>query len=116
MTGTQRTFLLLALPALMVSQPMAAEEGAVVPSGYDARIRNEAHLPDGWFSCKTVDDCVLVKVPCSLSIAVNVRHKAEAQRAIDKSPRSQLCLGNALDVSLAACEAGQCVTKQKPFP
>src|ERR1700730_5513674 len=116
MFDTQRAFLLLTVFLFISPQATAAEKDMVVSSGYDARIRKEASLPAGWFTCKTANDCVLIYVPCSRSIAVNVNHKIEAQHAISKTERSQRCLGNALDTSLAACEAGHCVTKQKPFP
>jgi hypothetical protein len=106
---------LLASSSFVLPQS-AAGQNALALSDYDARIRKEASLSDKWFNCKTVDDCVLVGVPCSPSIAVNVGHKIEAQDAINKTARSQRCLGNALDTSLAACEKGQCVTKQRRLP
>jgi hypothetical protein len=98
---------------ILVAAAWLYPSGSRAADDYDARIRKEASLPEGWFTCKTVDDCVLVNVPCSWSIAVNVDHKIEAQDAIHKTLRSQRCLGNALDISLAACEAGQCITKHE---
>ena len=76
---------------------------------YDARVREEARLPAGWFSCRTAKDCDLVSVPCRSGLAINGSHADEARKALVET--YPFCLGSSLDDTEAACEKGQCVTR-----
>jgi hypothetical protein len=78
---------------------------------YDARIRGEATLPAGWFTCSKADDCDLVSVPCQSGLAVNAAHKEEAQELLNH--HFYFCLGSSLDDTAAACKARHCVTEPK---
>jgi hypothetical protein len=53
-------------------------------AGVPPDIRKTADLPFEWFSCRTVDDCVIVRRSCSMSYALNKSHAQEAMKQIEK--------------------------------
>jgi hypothetical protein len=81
---------------------------------YDRNMRKNYKMPAEWFSCKTSDDCSLVKVPCSTSLAVSRAFREKAHKLIGDEVA---CAASLPDTSSTICKMGQCVTiinKYKP--
>ena len=82
---------------------------------YDERLRSEFSLPPDFFFCEKTDDCTLVSIPCSPSLAVSRAHLLGAQLKICGEAGGCLsgppaCTNVLEDTSRAVCDNRQCIT------